>query len=524
VKLALALFVALQAPAPAPKAAPAAPAAAARPAPKPAAKPAPAVPARPAEGEGVSTTVFENGVALYESGDHRGAAAKLWEYVSGNEPVADQYEWAELYLAKSFRALGMRHAAVEYFYNVAKERKAPSLLPEALRALEEIGNEGPYDQDLVQLDLLAGTEFGALPPDAKAFVEYTQGRIDLRDGRLPWADRHFQLLAASGADDARVARYALRAKYAGALHALRETRGKEGKGAKERRDAAIAELQAVVGQKDGDVDTVNDAKRTLAEVLFEEKRWPDALKVYESIRAPFLSQEEATLFLEKAWTRYYLGDPRGTLGILLTLDAPSYRSTFRPERYVLKALAYKSLCHYAAAKASAREFLRTYGASLQQLRRSRDPMSDPFVRGAAVDGKRPKRMLAFLRGLQREREMVDSLSNEKGLATHLARIYDLKIAEVVRKLERAVEDEAVAVAGELLDYEEQARLVDYEVSLEVFRRLKKGSGKQVVDEEPPIPLGSRDVYYPFDGEYWNDELHDYRFRIENRCFGGELFE
>lgn len=501
-KLALAIWLAAQAPAPAAKPAP-----------------APVV-----EREGVSTTVFENGVALYESGDHRAAAAKLWEYVSGNEPVADQYEWAELYLAKSFRALGMRHAAVEYFYNVAKERKAPSLLPEALRALEEMSAEGPVDQDLVQLDLLAGTEFGALPPDAKSFVEYTQGRIDLRDGRLTWADRHFRLLAASGADDARVAKYALRARYAGALHALRETRGKEGKGAKEQRAAAVKELEAVVASTVDDVDTRNDAKRTLAEVLFEEKRFDEALKVYESIQAPFLSQEEATLFLEKAWTRYYLGDPRGTLGILLTLDAPSYRSTFRPERYVLKALAYKSLCHYAAAKASAREFLRAYGPSLQQLRKSRDPMSDPFVRGAAVDGRRPKRMLAFLRALQRERETVDTLSNEKGLATHLARIYDLKIAEVVRKLEKAVEDEAVDVAGELLDYEEQARLVDYEVSLEVFRRLKKGTGAKVVDEEPPIPLGSRDVYYPFDGEYWNDELHDYRFRIENRCFGGELFE
>jgi hypothetical protein len=41
--------------------------------------------------------------------------------------------------------------------------------------------------------------------------------------------------------------------------------------------------------------------------------------------------------------------------------------------------------------------------------------------------------------------------------------------------------------------------------------------------QTPIPLGSRDVYYRFNGEYWNDELHDYRFRIENRCFGEELF-
>jgi hypothetical protein len=158
------------------------------------------------------------------------------------------------------------------------------------------------------------------------------------------------------------------------------------------------------------------------------------------------------------------------------------------------------------------------------VRRTRDPLSDPVVRTAAVQRKKPKRTYAFLDSLQRERDQVDRFSDEHGLATHLARIYDLKIAEVNRELDRIVKEEAQQVATELLDYEEQARLVDYEVSLEVFRRLKKGTGKKVADAESNIPLGSRQVYYRFDGEYWNDELHDYRFRIESRCFGEGLFE
>jgi hypothetical protein len=118
---------------------------------------------------------------------------------------------------------------------------------------------------------------------------------------------------------------------------------------------------------------------------------------------------------------------------------------------------------------------------------------------------------------------VERFSDEYGLATHLGRVYELKIAEVNRDLDRVVDDEAIAVAAELLDYEEQARLVDYEVSLEVFRRVRRGAGKAIADVQAPIPLGSREVYYRFNGEYWNDELHDYRFRIDNRCFGEELF-
>lgn len=471
----------------------------------------------------VSEDVFDDGVRAFDSGDFETSAEKMWHYIRGSEQTANHYEWAELYLARSFLKLNFTHAGVEYLYNVAKERKRPELLPEALKMLEEIRETRPYDDELVDLDLLSGSEFGALPPDAKSFVEYQQGRVDLVDNHSTWAQRHFERLKKSGDDDTRVQRYALRARVATALADLRDTHAKDSKAKRDKRESALKQLEEVVATEGGEPEVKNDARRVLAELYFEERRFDDALKAYNGIKVDFLSEEEADLFLEKAWARYYKGDSRGTLGILLSLDAPSYRKYFKPERFVLKALAYKQLCHYASAKAAAREFLRRYGSSLAEVRRSRDPLTDPVLRTAAVQRKKPKRIFAFLDTLQRERGRVERFSDEHGLATHLGRVYDLKIAEINRELDRVVKDEANAVAAELLDYEEQARLVDYEVSLEVFRRLKKGNGKAVVDNEAPIPLGSREVYYRFDGEYWNDELHDYRFRIDNRCFGSELF-
>jgi len=468
--------------------------------------------------------VFDEGVKAFDVGDYRLGAEKFWQYVHGSEQTTEHYEWAEFYLARSFLRLGIHHAGVEYLYNVAKERKRPELLPEALREIERIRELIPYDEELVEHDLLRGGDFGALPSDVKSFVEYQQGRLDLIDGRREWAERHFGRLIRTNDDEERIQRYALRSRLAQALADLKATHARDTKAKRDRRAAALKVLEDISASKIDDFKVKNDAKRVLAELHFEEGGFDDALKTYNAIEVPFLSEEEADLFLEKAWARYYKGDARGALGILLTLDAPSYRKYFRPERFVLKALAYKSLCHYAAAKASAREFLRRYGSSLEEIRRSRDPLTDPVIRTAAVQRKKPKRMHAFLDSLQKERDQVDRFSDEFGLATHLARIYDLKIAAQNRELDRVVKEEAIVVATDLLDYEEQARLVDYEVSLEVFKRLKKGTGKKVVDDEPPIPLGSRKVYYRFEGEYWNDELHDYRFRIENRCFSEELFE
>lgn len=487
--------------------------------------PASDAPAEAPASEPVPDVVFEEGLVSFKSGGYRAAAEKLWHYLAGNDQAADQYEWAELYLGRSLHELGMTHAAVEYFYNVAKERKRPELLPEALRHLERIIATRPHDRELLQVDLLGGgADFGAVPSDVKAFVAYFQGRMDLLDGRDSWAARHFEMLERLKDDNPRATRYILRARYAGAVRDLKATHARDSKAKRDKRDAARKVLEEIAQSDSDDFELKNDAKRTVARLHFEEGRYAEALKVYESIEVPFLSQEEATLFLEKAWARYYAGDFRGSLGILLTLDAPSYRRYFGPERFVLKALNYKALCHYAAAKGAAREFLRRYGDALSELRRRRDPLAHPVLRRAAVQAKGPQRELAFLESLQRERQIAEGLSDEHGLRTHLAKLYDLKIAEVVRRLDQVVQEEAVEVATDLLDYEEQARLVDYEVSLEVFKRLKRGTGKRVVTAEKPIPLGSEDVYYAFDQEYWNDELHDYRFRIEDRCFSEELFE
>ena len=232
-----------------------------------------------------------------------------------------------------------------------------------------------------------------------------------------------------------------------------------------------------------------------------------------------------SIFLEKAWARYYLKDFRGALAILLSLDAPSYRRTYFPERWILEALIYKSLCHYAAAKSSAREFTRRYGDALKALRDQRSPLAHPTLRNAALQSPTAGRRLKQLKRLTTERDRLLDFKTAAALKVHLLRIYDLKVKETGRLLEEDLEREARRVADELLDYEEQARLVDYEVGLEVFRRVPAATRRSQLTERPkPPPFGSREVHYVFDGEYWNDELHDYQVSIDDRCFAEGLFK
>ena len=134
---------------------------------------------------------------------------------------------------------------------------------------------------------------------------------------------------------------------------------------------------------------------------------------------------------------------------------------------------------------------------------------------------RPRRT-AFLRTLQWEREEIeayDSKWEDVELDAHLRRLYDLEIREQARLWRIEFDESADEKALDLLEAEEQVGLLDYEIGLDIFKRLKIGRSSQLPAAKLVVPYDSRNVYYEFDGEYWNDELHSYKYFIESRCLG-----
>jgi hypothetical protein len=74
------------------------------------------------------------------------------------------------------------------------------------------------------------------------------------------------------------------------------------------------------------------------------------------------------------------------------------------------------------------------------------------------------------------------------------------------------------VAEDMLDAEEQINLLEYEVGQAIFQRVSDaGSQTALRKQAAKIPLSSERVYYRFSGEYWTDELPNYKFNIEDRC-------
>ncbi|HXX32027.1 MAG TPA: hypothetical protein VEJ89_15100 [Myxococcaceae bacterium] len=508
------------APAPAGQAAPpaAAPAPAAPPAPRPAAAaPAPAAaqpaatpPAAPAGAEAAKAPaekadqkLFDEALQDYFGDKKESAARKLYAYVEGTPPTDENHPWAQYFLARCFIDLGLRHAGAVYLARVARERANPQVLPRTLEALRTLVLV-PHDEVLIDEQVFGSLDLGFLPDTVSDYANYEQGIVDLRVGNERWANTHFAKLDEESVE-------ASRAKFALLVTRLRKLQGKDVP------DEMIEDFLALSKDEKLTLEARNEARLAVARLRYERKDYEGALKAYEMVQLPSLDPGRATLYLEEAWTRYNLGQLRAAMGLLTTLDAPSFRDQFLPDKYILRALVYRDLCHYLPAKRAAKELTRRYAESLEAIRERDDLTLDGRLSRAASSHGSTKRSAKFLESLNLEIELKSRYAGGFGdrLFSQVTKLYDLAYAEAERVYRQRLKESVREEADKLLRSAEQVRLMEYEVGLKLYERIKRGA--KLVQPEKETPIGPGQEAFRFDGEYWNDELRSYRVSLPSRC-------
>ncbi|AKQ68766.1 hypothetical protein A176_005678 [Myxococcus hansupus] len=466
-----------------------------------ASKPATPAEAPPPVPEKVDPAVFDKALKAYFDGKPRDAAGPLYAWLQAAPKTDENYAWGQFFLAKSLIDLGLTHAGASYLARIARERSNPNALPRALDALKSL-TDRPHDEVMIDEQVFGALDLGFLPEETGAYAHYQQGLVDLRVGNERWANTHFSKLSETSAE-------ASRAKFALLVTRLKQI--------KEPSDEIITDFLALSEDEKLTREARNEAALAVARLRYERKEYQGALEAYDRVKLPELDPGRASLYLEEAWTRYKLGELRASLGILTTLDAPSFRDEFLPDKYLLRALIYRDLCHYLPAKRAAKELTRRFADSLEAVRSREDLTQDARLRRAANAHGTTQRAARFLGTLELEGERLGRYAGSFGdrLFSHLTKLYDLSRAEAVRvhdaRLAEAVREEA----DTLLRAAEQVRLMEYEVGLKLYERVKKGA--RIVAPEDEQILSPTQAAYRFDGEYWNDELRSYRVRIDSRC-------
>lgn len=473
---------------------------------KPADKPADKKDDKPAEAAAapvkVSQKLFDEALNDYFTGHPKDSAPKLFSYTENVPSTDENYAWAQFFLAKSLIDLGMRHAGAWYLARIARERTNPQVLPKALEELQEL-TDLPHDEVMIDEQVFGALDLGFLPEEIAAYAHYQQGLVDLKVGNERWANTHFAKLPETSAE-------ASRAKYALLVMRLKKERGDVDK-------SVIDSFLELSKDEKLTQEARNDAILAVARLRYEQKDYTGALEAYDQVKLGELDPGRATLYLEEAWTRYQLGQVHAAMGILTTLDAPAFRDEFLPDKYLLRAMIYRDLCHYLPAKRAAKELTRKYAESLDAIHDRDDLTKDSRLLRAASSHGPTKRAKKFLDSLELEGERLGRYAGSFGdrMFSFMTRLYDLARAEALRVYDERLHQASREEADKLLRAAEQVRLMEYEVGLKLYERIKKGSKLVPLIVQEPLKPGQ--VAYEFKDEYWNDELRTYRFSLKSRC-------
>lgn len=430
------------------------------------------------------------------------AMAGFWTFMQGREGHEHGYGLAAFSLAETAHALGLEQMATEYHAEMVRASMEPDLSLLALQRLESITQKECFDETGIVEELLYEKEFGLLTPEMNNFVHYYQALMDLRNGHPRWAAGHFVKMELKDT-------YYHRARILQALWALKE----------QDTETSLRLLEEVAREPDIDRSVKNEAKKSMARLLYERGDFQGAYRLYREIEAPELTL--ADVILEEAWTAFRQKDYSKAIGLLVAFSAPSFQHIFKPDHYLLEALIYMHFCHYRTARETLLAFKMRYGGLLKLIKSRGDISRDPQARQILEDTPSIQKIDRYRTSLEEETSRVESLPLPEEMKQDILRIYRLKRIRVERVRKRAWKKEVDKLKQVLFDTEEQINLLTYEAGMDRYQKVKEMySADRLRDKSGPqkgLPRFSRNTYYLFDGEYWNDELDDYTFFIEDYC-------
>jgi len=514
--------------------------------------------AKPAVVAGNPTEGAAQAKALFDKEKWSEAAQALHRVRSGetgDDPGNKQL--AEYFLAISLYRLKFYQASYQIFSGVAdnpnhlkfKETllwlaKLATQLPEPADIIERVGKYN--DEDLARFD-------NEQQRDLYWQLNFMLGRYKYRNRQFEESIRLFQKVD-------RRSEYYVKAQFFTGVSYVQLRKGVPAVKAFQRIEKALDE--GVEGVDD------EDRMRDLAYLSMARTYYSSSITLDAETNAPtvnstklsaavkYWNQVDVTseywldALFEESWAYFMAGDYPRSLGNIHTLGAPYFPNSFYPESEVLKAIIYFTNCNYDAATTVVAKFNLRYTPIKDELEKilknyKGENREDAFFKflldvregkGDISPSVRPIVEIALSdRQLLRNIDYVKLLEEEekrfkKSPADFQSSGLGLEVSDAL-KLAR---DLAVRQAGELALGRYQ-RYVD-----ELNEHLRNGekiliditaAQRNLLDEKLQTNQVSKaeakifgvvkpdeeHVIWPFNGEYWRDELGFYRQVVESAC-------
>jgi tetratricopeptide (TPR) repeat protein len=285
----------------------------------------------------------------------------------------------------------------------------------------------------------------------------------------------------------------------------------------------------------------------IARVNYEIKRFPEAISYYGQI--PRDSDNWLDAIWEASWAFFFMEKFNNSLGNIHTIHSPFFENRFYPEAYILQSITFLRMCRYDQVKESMRRFKDRYqpvfGDVKGMLNRYRgDPKGFfkfvyDYNNGSMSSYRRAEEIVKKLSMIDAFKEAMDTirftdreLNNLKnfdgwgpsGLLESLTNFLESKKSAAVLDAGQRMYKEGTTYYTELLELSNQTKLIVAEMQLGKLANLR--SMIKVGDDERKVQFigGMQKLninqtleYWPFEGEYWEDELGFYVYNMASKC-------
>lgn len=290
----------------------------------------------------------------------------------------------------------------------------------------------------------------------------------------------------------------------------------------------------------------------MARIYYEKNNFRLAFQNYASIQRD--NEYWLDTIFESAWAFYLLQKHNHVLGNIHTILSPFYNDRFYPEAYILQAITFLRLCRYQQVQQSQRLFKSTYkpiNVSLKRLMREYKDNPKKFfnIVKAYHNGSlgqyekawpvinhlaRTNIFKASFQTIRRAENELAKLANtpaswrQVGLEDELAQFLDKKRSAAVLVGGRHLIEVTKETLNHLRALTSQTDFIQLEINLGKISTLRhqlnvaeslNDKSTKFIGGLQELKIGQRLEYWPFEGEYWEDELGGYVFNIESKCQG-----
>lgn len=510
-------------------------------------------PAPPAEGP--PSEALANALRLYQQERYMEASVQFQRVVEGETQDAPaNVQKAQFFLGKALYHLRFYQSALAIFDEITQQGQGHNYFGQTLQWLAQLATQLPEPAGIIEKVGRYGTdqmEQFNTPESADLYNQliYLMGRFKYAQGEFDEAIQLFQRVDRSSD-------YFVYARFFEGISHVRSRRAQPAIGAFRAITEAIAE--GVQGVED--TQRMRDlAWLSLARVYYTAANRTDSETGERSIDGTLLgnavvawneigtnSEYWLDALFEESWAFFLADQYSRAMGNIHTLYSPYFDDAYYPEALVLKAVIFFSACQVQNAEAMIAQFHEHYDPVqtelqttlaqfednqaffefLQRVRAGEGNLS-PRIRGvvsSALSDRTLLRHVEYVRLLEAEEARLNQAPDEFKNSSLGSRILqDIFVAksfaiDQTGDLARGRYNRLIDELSELMN---QVDTVELEIATYQRGQLSQEMQEQQTEVARSgglnVEVDEEHQMWPFDGEYWRDELGFYRQQVTSQC-------